>query len=118
MSTATIDLREPLLVEEVNQIAEQQSLDASDTVAEAVRRHLATYRQQRIVAETKAWYSLASEERERYKGEFIAVYGGQVVDSDPDRLALCRRVRTRYGRQPILITEGGDFPIPEYRLRL
>jgi hypothetical protein len=113
----TIALQEPFLVEEVQQVAEREGLDATDFVAEAVRRHLATYRQKRIVAETEAWYRLSAEDRKRYEGKFVAVYGGQVVDSDPDRLSLYLRLRERYGRQPILITEGGDYPIPVYRVR-
>ena len=114
---ATIALREPFLVKEVQQVAEQEGLDAAAFVAEAVRLHLATYRQKRIMAETEAWYRLPVEDRKRYEGRFVAVYGSQVVDSDPDRLTLYLRLRERYGRQPILITEGGDYPIPVYRVR-
>lgn len=115
--TVAIALKEPLLVQEVNQLAEHEGLDAAVFVAEAVRRHLAHYRQKRIVAETEAWYRLPPEERLRYEGKFVAVYNGQVVDSDPERLTLYLRLRERYGRQPILITEGGDHPIPVYRVR-
>jgi len=113
----TITLQEPSLAEEVKQVAEHEGLDAATFVADAVRRHLAAYRQKRLVAETDAWYSLPVEERQRYKGKFVAVYHGQVVDSDTDRVALYLRLRERYGRQSILITEGGDQPIPVYRVR-
>lgn len=111
-----IALKEPNLVQEVQQITQQDSEAAQAFVAEAVRRYLATYRQQRIVAETEAWYALSREEREQYAGQFVAVYQGHVVDTDPDRLTLYRRVHERFGRQPILITEGGDYPIPVYQV--
>jgi hypothetical protein len=113
----TITLQEPSLVEEVQRVTEQEGLDTTTFVAEAVRRHLATYRQKRIVAETEAWYKLPSAERKSYEGKYVAVYQGQVVDSDPDRLELYFRVRQRFGRQTILITAGGDYPIPVYRVR-
>ena len=113
----TITLQEPSLVEEVQRVTDQEGLDTTTFVAEAVRRHLATYRQKRIVAETEAWYKLPSAERKGYEGKFVAVHKGQVVDSDPDRLELYFRVRQRFGRQTILITEGGDHPIPIYRVR-
>lgn len=113
----TIALQEPSLVEEVQRITEAEGLDTAAFVAEAVRRHLATYRQKQLVAETEAWYRLPSEERKEYEGKFVAVYRGQVVDSDPDRLKLYHRLRERFGRQTILITEGGDRPIPVYRVR-
>jgi hypothetical protein len=114
---STIALQEPSLVEEVQRLSEQQGLDTAVFMAEAVRRHLASYRQKQIMAETEAWYGLPIEERKRYEGQFVAVYKGQVVDSDSDRLTLYHRLRQRFGRQTILITEGGDYPIPVYRVR-
>jgi hypothetical protein len=112
---ATIILRERSLVDEVERITQQEGLDAANFVAEAVRRHLATYRQKRLIAETEAWYNLTPEERRGYEGKFVAIFGGQVVDSDLDRLALYHRVKERFGRQTVLIMEGGDYPIPVYR---
>ena len=113
----TITLQEPSLVEEVQRITEQEGLDTASFIAEAVRRHLATYRQKRIVAETEAWCRLPTVERKHYEGMYVAVFQGQVVDSDLDRLQLYFRVRKRFGRQTILITQGGDYPIPVYRVR-
>jgi hypothetical protein len=113
----TITLQEPSLVEEVQRVTEQEGLDSAAFLAEAVRRHLATYRQKKIAVETEAWYRLPVAERKKYQGKYVAVYQGQVVDSDPDQLTLFYRVRDRFGRQTILITEGGDQPIPVYRVR-
>jgi hypothetical protein len=45
------------------------------------------------------------------------MYDGAIVDSDSNRMLLYARVRERFGRQPVLITEGGDQPIPVYRIR-
>lgn len=112
----TVPLQEPL-IEQVRQVTELEGLDTGEFVAEAIRRHLAAFRQKRIAAETAAWYRLPAEERASYAGKYVAVFGGKVVDSDPDRLTLYLRLRERYGRQPILITEGGDHPIPVYRAR-
>ena len=113
----TITLQEPSLVEEVQRVTEQEGLDSAAFLAEAVRRHLATYRQKKIAVETEAWYRLPVAERKKYQVQYVAVYQGQVVDSDPDQLTLFYRVRDRFGRQTILITEGGDQPIPVYRVR-
>ena len=113
----TITLQEPSLVEEVQRVTEQEGLDSAAFLAEAVRRHLATYRQKKIAVETEAWYRLPVAERKKYQGKYVAVYQGQVVDSDPDQLTLFYRVRDRFGRQTILITEGGDQRIPVYRVR-
>ena len=114
---AAIALHEPLLVEETEQVAAHEGMDAAQVVAEAVRYYLAMYRQRRIAAETEAWYALPADVRHSYAGRYVAVFGGQVIDSDPDRLTLYFRVREHFGRQPVLITEGGDQPIPVYHIR-
>ncbi len=113
---STLTLQEPL-ADEVRQAAQQEGMEAADFLADAVRHRLAAFRQKRIVAETEAWYRLPIEERQKYQGKYVAVYDGQVIDSDTDRLALYLRVRERLGRQTVLITEGGDHPIPIYRVR-
>jgi hypothetical protein len=108
---------QPPLADEVYQAARHEGRDAAEFLAEAVRQRLAVYRQKRIVAETEAWYRLSVEERKSYAGQYVAVYDGQVIDSDADRLTLHLRIRERLGREPVLITEGGDQPISVYRIR-
>jgi hypothetical protein len=50
------------------------------------------------------WYlSLPSKQREKYAGKFIAVHEKLVIDSDEDRPALYRRVRSQYKKKPVLI---------------
>lgn len=113
----TIELREAALVQEVQEVAAQEGRDAEDFVTEAVRVHLAQYRQKRILAETEAWYQLSVETRTSYHGQYVALANGQIVDSDQDQSRLYFRVRERYGHQPVLIVEGGNQPMPTYRVR-
>jgi hypothetical protein len=37
--------------------------------------------------------------------EYAAIYGGQLVDHDPDQLALFRRIEARFGGLPVLIRQ-------------
>jgi len=113
----TITLQEPSLIAEIEQITTQEGIDTAVFLAEAVRRHLAHYRQKRLLTETEAWYNLPATTREQYNGQFVAVHQGQVVDSDSNQLTLYHRVRQQFGRQTILITEGGDQPMPIYHNR-
>jgi hypothetical protein len=112
----TLVLRESLS-EEVLQAASQEGIDAAEFLAEAVRYRLAAFRQKRIAAETEAWYQLPVMERRQYDGQYVAVLNGAVIDHDADRMQLYFRVREKFGRQPILITPGGDQPMPVYRVR-
>lgn len=112
-----IMLQDPALIEAVQMAAQLQERSETEFVAEAVRRHLAHYRQQRIQAETEAWYALPAELRREYLGQYVAVYNGTIVASNVDRLSLYYQMRERYGRQPVLLIEGGDAPMPVYQVR-
>lgn len=112
-----ITLQEPVLLKEVEQITKYEGIDPATFIAEAVRRHLAHYRQKRLMIETSAWYRLPAEERRTYQGRYVAIYQEKIVDDDDDRLVLYHRLQKRFGRQTILIIEGGDSSIPVYRIR-
>ncbi len=68
-------------------------------------------------AEQEAWYAKPESERALYRGQYIAIYRGTVVDSDNDRTVLLRRVRAHYRGIPIPILSGDETAIPEYRIR-
>ena len=60
-------------------------------------------RHSQLASEQAAWYARPPDERARYRGKFVAVHDGQVVDHDPDQRALYLRVRARFGHTPVLI---------------
>lgn len=111
---AVIQLRETTLADEIYKVATQEGKSADDVLADAARQYLAAYRKKRIKEEAQAWYSMAPEIRNEYKGLVVAVYQGKIVDSDPDRRNLYIRIRDRFGRQPVLLVDGGDQPMPVY----
>lgn len=113
----TITLQEATLVKEIQWVSQQEGLESEAFLAEAVRRHLATFRQKQLAAESEAWYRLPPTERQQYTGKYVAVYDGQIIDSDVDQLALYHRVRQKLGRRTVLITEGGSHPMPVYQVR-
>jgi hypothetical protein len=43
-------------------------------------------------------------------GQFVAIRGGQVVDADPNRIELARRIRRKHPGVPVLITEVVERP--------
>jgi hypothetical protein len=69
--------------------------------------------------EYRAFLRLLPELLPAYRGKFVAVHDGAVVDSDADDIALVQRVHARIGYVPIhvgLVTE--QLPvvrIPHYR---
>ena len=74
-------------------------------------------RRAKIHIEAEAWQNLPAVVRLNYGNDFVAVYNGQVVDHDADRLVLHRRVREQFGREPVLITPANSPSPREFRLR-
>ena len=70
-----------------------------------------------IDREQRAFESQHDDLLERYRGRYIAMIGGQVVDDDVDRVALRRRIRQRYGASPVLITSVEESPIQTVWIR-
>jgi hypothetical protein len=54
-----------------------------------------------------------------YRGRYVAVHDGRVVDADEDDIALVRRVHARVGYVPIHVGLVTDQPqvarVPHYR---
>ena len=70
-------------------------------------------RRQKLKEGQMAWYRHTDDERQQYSGQYVALYQGDVIDSDVDRQTLSRRVRQQFGRRPIPIipAEQSELPI-------
>jgi antitoxin (DNA-binding transcriptional repressor) of toxin-antitoxin stability system len=66
------------------------------------------------MGERDAYHALPAKTRARYRGRYVAVAGGRVVDSDPDHEALYRRVSRKYPERAVFIGPADGFePIVE-----
>ena len=70
-----------------------------------------------IDLEQRSFESQHNDLLELYRGSYIAMVHGQVVDVDSDRLALRRRIREQRGDAPVLITLVEDEPIQTFWIR-
>ncbi len=73
--------------------------------------------QQRLLSEQNIWYARSLEEKLRYRGEYVALSQGQVVDHDANRTLLLRRVRQEFGMLPVPIIPAEQDSLPEYTIR-
>jgi hypothetical protein len=55
-----------------------------------------------VERERAAYLSLHPMLWQKYPGEYVAIYGGKLVDHDPDGVALSQRVRRRFPNQFVL----------------
>lgn len=69
------------------------------------RRQLAALQKER-----EAFYQLRDQLLKTHRGQFVAVLGGQVVDSDVDNCELARRVYHKFGYVPIYIQKVEEKP--------
>ncbi len=75
-----------------------------------------TQRRSQLAVEQAAWYARPPDERARYRGKFVAVHDGQVIDHDPDQRTLYLRVRARFGHTPVLIVRADWDEPPVYTI--
>jgi hypothetical protein len=98
-----IVLHEPL-ASQIRQEAEAEGIQVESLIEAALRHYRFQSQRKKIDAESAWWQSAAAEVRARYTGEFVAIHQQIVVDHDQDEEALRKRIRSQYGKTPILIT--------------
>lgn len=98
-----VELKEPLLVQQITQLARTQERPPEDVVETAVRSYLESLEEQAIHRETEAFWKQHDQLLVLYPNQYVALRNGVVVDHDSDVSCLERRVRDRYGMAPVLI---------------
>lgn len=68
--------------------------------------------------ERRAFHQLMPELLKAYRGQYVAIHLGQIVDSGDDAVALGLRVYAKYGYVPIFVGLVTDKPVPPVRVPL
>ncbi len=110
-----IQLQEPELIGQIEQIAEMEGKAAREILTAAVRSYLDEVEREKIHAETEAFWAMHDELVATYGGEYVALHRGEVVDHDTDVSRLEQRVRQRFG--PIAIMIAPVTPEPRRDLQ-
>ncbi len=97
--------------------AERSDASIGQLLNEAVEEFLLNRQRAKIDAEVTAFVRLHPELWRTRPGEWVAIHNGKLVDADPDRVALYRRVRKSYGQTPVLVREVTADPAEEIWLR-
>ena len=70
-----------------------------------------------MAAEEAAYRNMHAELMARYAGQYVAIYGGRLIDHDPDELALLRRLDAHHPDNVVLMKRVRPLPEPELRVR-
>ena len=105
------------LLDSLQPIARDRGQSVETVVEEAVREYLREQRHAYLLAEMGRFRQRHAELLVGYRGQFVAMRDGQVIDQDFDGGALDARVHREHGEQPVLIVQVTETPEQEFTLR-
>jgi len=106
--TATLTLQQSALIEQLEQVATEQSTTAEDLLHAAVIEFLDRTARQKIHVESEAFRKLHPDLLTKYKGQYVAIHNGQVVGYNQDARELYLQMRKQYGHIAVLIRLVSD----------
>ncbi|MFN8444111.1 MAG: DUF5678 domain-containing protein [Caldilineaceae bacterium] len=106
-------LLSPDLTLSLEQEAIEEDKSVNDIINDAVENYLHARQQAKIDQEIVAYQTMHTQLKRDLLGEWVAIHNQKLIDHDRDRVALYRRIRARYGRNPILIRQVREQPIEE-----
>ena len=112
--------QEPVILERAGQpvaaivsLAEYEAFRAWHETQDQERRQQADM--DALEREREAYERLEPELLSLYKGQYVAIREGQVIDSDPDEMTLVQRVYEKLGYGPMYVRKVGA-PLPVRRI--
>jgi hypothetical protein len=115
VSAQTIAIPSELL-ESLQQIAQDSGRSVEDLVEDVFREYLRDQRHAYLMGEMDRFRSRHADLLRSYRGRYITMRDGQVIDNDSDGGTLYARVREQHGEQPILIVQVTESPEQEYTI--
>ncbi|MFZ0547686.1 MAG: DUF5678 domain-containing protein [Candidatus Promineifilaceae bacterium] len=107
----------PELVKQIENLAATAELDAEMLVDKAVRAYLLQAQQEKIQAETEFFNAQFEQLFPKYRGQYIAMHQGKVIDHDINLRTLHLRIFERLGHTPVLLKQVIDDPKRELIFR-
>jgi hypothetical protein len=112
----TVVALRPSLLDQLRTEAERLRTSVDALVNDWLEDQLWRERHKKIYEEAERFRAKHAELLAQYAGRYVAMRDGAVIDHDPDLLALNRRIRERYGDEPILITPVIPEPIQTFKV--
>jgi hypothetical protein len=105
------------LFNSLEQIARERGQSVESVAEEVVREYLREQRHAYLLVEMERFRQLHAELLKDYRGQFVAMRDGQLIDHDPDGGALDARMHRAHREQPILIVQVTETPEQEFTIR-
>lgn len=105
------------LVEQSRQTAEWKGISFQEAANKGVTEYLGRYGVEKVRAEQAIFENICPALLRKYRGQYIAVHYGEVVESAPDLPSLHHKVVVRFGFTRILHIQVTDEPEREVQTR-
>ena len=105
----------PRLLNPLQLVAKQQEASVEEIVEGLIDRFLREQRHTQLLREMERFRQQHFQLLPQFRGKYIGMLDGQVLDSDADGGALNTRLSRQYGELPILIVEVTDQPEQEFK---
>jgi hypothetical protein len=101
----------------VERISNKDDVTIEELVNRAVRDYVDKLKRQSLELEIQAFEAMHSALIQTHLGQYVALYRGRVIDTDPDFEALYLRVRSQYEDAPVLIRPVTQEPTETLEVR-
>jgi hypothetical protein len=109
------------IYQQVQQIAESEKRPIADIINHALSYTFPSVhvhpRRAQMEQETAVFWQMHPQLLVQYPNQYIAIFQGQVVDHDQDRLALIARIDEKYTDAIVLIKKVTDEPESDLHFR-
>ncbi len=109
------------IYQQVQQLSESEKRPISDIINNALSYTFPAIhvnpRRAQMEQETVVFWEIHPQLLAQYEGQYVAMYQGQVVDHDQDRLALVARIDQKYGDVIVLIKKVTAASEPDLYFR-
>lgn len=106
---------EASLAAQLQQAADWKGISLEEAAQEAARDYFYQYSCEKVEKEQAAFERIRPGLLKKYRGQYVAVHNGEVVEHAPDLSTLTKKIFARFGHTPMLRIRVTDEPLPDIR---
>lgn len=106
---------ETALVARLREAAEWKGITLEEATEEAIRDYFYQYSYEKVAKEQAAYEQLRPGLLKKYRGQYVAIHNGEVVEHALDMSVLTKKVFKRYGHTPMLRIQVTEEPLPDIK---
>lgn len=103
------------LIAQLQQAADWKGISLEEATQEAIRDFFYQYSFEKVAKEQAAFEQIRVGLLKKYRGQYVAIHNGKVVEHAPDLSSLTKKVFARYGHTPMLRIQVTAEPLPDIK---